>query len=39
MPRDLKLITGNSNLGLAKEIAEYIGQELKYAEPRYLAYS
>ena len=31
MPRDLKLITGNSNLGLAKEIAEYIGQELSQA--------
>ena len=28
MPRDLKLLTGNSNLGLAKEIAEYIGQGL-----------
>jgi len=28
MPRDLKLLTGNSNPGLAKEIAEYIGQEL-----------
>ena len=31
MPRDLKLITGNSNPGLAKEIAEYIGQELSQA--------
>ena len=31
MPRDLKLITGNSNPGLAKEIAEYIGQELNQA--------
>ncbi len=28
MPRDLKLITGNSNLALAKEIGEYIGQGL-----------
>ena len=28
MPRDLKLLTGNSNLALAKEIAEYIGQGL-----------
>jgi ribose-phosphate pyrophosphokinase len=31
MPRDLKLLTGNSNPGLAKEIAEYIGQELSQA--------
>ena len=31
MPRDLKLITGNSNPGLAKEIAEYIGQDLNKA--------
>ncbi len=31
MPRDLKLITGNSNPGLAKEIAEYIGQDLNQA--------
>ncbi len=31
MPRDLKLFTGNSNLGLAKEIAEYIGQGLSQA--------
>jgi ribose-phosphate pyrophosphokinase len=31
MPRDLKLFTGNSNPGLAKEIAEYIGQELSQA--------
>ena len=31
MPRDLKLITGNSNPGLAKEIAEYIGQGLSQA--------
>ncbi len=31
MPRDLKLFTGNSNLALAKEIAEYIGQELSQA--------
>jgi ribose-phosphate pyrophosphokinase len=31
MPRDLKLLTGNSNPGLAKEIAEYIGQELSKA--------
>ena len=28
MPRDLKLLTGNSNPALAKEIAEYIGQGL-----------
>jgi len=28
MPRDLKLLTGNSNPALAKEIAEYIGQSL-----------
>ena len=28
MPRDLKILTGNSNLTLAKEIGEYIGQEL-----------
>jgi len=31
MPRDLKLLTGNSNPDLAKEIAEYIGQELSQA--------
>ncbi len=31
MPRDLKLLTGNSNPTLAKEIAEYIGQELSQA--------
>ena len=31
MPRDLKLLTGNSNLGLAKEIAEHIGQGLSQA--------
>ena len=31
MPRDLKLFTGNSNPGLAKEIAEYIGQGLSQA--------
>ena len=31
MPRDLKLFTGNSNRALAKEIAEYIGQELSQA--------
>ena len=31
MPRDLKLLTGNSNPGLAKEIAQYIGQELSQA--------
>jgi len=31
MPRDLKLLAGNSNPGLAKEIAEYIGQELSQA--------
>ena len=31
MSRDLKLLTGNSNLALAKEIAEYIGQELSQA--------
>lgn len=28
MGRDLKLLTGNSNPSLAKEIAQYIGQEL-----------
>ncbi len=28
MPRDLKLLTGNSNPSLAKEIAGYIGQDL-----------
>ncbi len=28
MPRDLKLLAGNSNPSLAKEIAEYIGQDL-----------
>ncbi len=31
MPRELKLFTGNSNLALATEIAEYIGQELSEA--------
>ncbi len=31
MPRDLKLLTGNSNLALAKEIADYIGQGLSQA--------
>ena len=31
MLRDLKLITGNSNLALAKEIAQYIGQDLSQA--------
>jgi ribose-phosphate pyrophosphokinase len=31
MPPDLKLLTGNSNLALAKEIAAYIGQELSQA--------
>ena len=31
MPRDLKLLTGNSNPALAKEIAEYIGQGLSQA--------
>ncbi len=31
MSRDLKLLTGNSNLALAKEIAEYIGQDLSQA--------
>ena len=31
MPRELKLFTGNSNLALATEIAEYIGQGLSKA--------
>ena len=31
MPPDLKLLTGNSNLALAKEIAAYIGQDLSQA--------
>ncbi len=31
MPRDLKLLTGNSNLALAKEIGDYIGQGLSQA--------
>lgn len=31
MLRDLKLITGNSNLALAREIAQYIGQDLSQA--------
>ena len=31
MLRDLKLITGNSNLALAREIAQYIGQDLGQA--------
>ncbi|WP_342346569.1 ribose-phosphate pyrophosphokinase [uncultured Nitrospira sp.] len=31
MLRDLKLFTGNSNLALAKEIAQYIGQDLSQA--------
>lgn len=31
MPRELKLFTGNSNLALATEIAEYIGQGLSEA--------
>ena len=31
MLRDLKLITGNSNPALAKEIAQYIGQDLSQA--------
>ena len=31
MPRELKLLAGNSNPGLAKEIAQYIGQELSQA--------
>jgi len=31
MLRDLKLLTGNSNPALAKEIAQYIGQELGQA--------
>ncbi|MDH4359951.1 MAG: ribose-phosphate pyrophosphokinase, partial [Nitrospirota bacterium] len=31
MLRDLKLLTGNSNLALAREIAQYIGQDLGQA--------
>ncbi|MBA3611357.1 MAG: ribose-phosphate pyrophosphokinase [Nitrospirales bacterium] len=31
MLRDLKLFTGNSNLALAREIAQYIGQDLSQA--------
>jgi len=31
MLRDLKLLTGNSNLALAREIAKYIGQDLGQA--------
>lgn len=31
MPRDLKLLAGNSNLALAKEIGDYIGQGLSRA--------
>jgi ribose-phosphate pyrophosphokinase len=31
MLRDLKLFTGNSNPALAKEIAQYIGQDLSHA--------
>lgn len=31
MPRDLKLLTGNSNIALAKEIGNYIGQGLSQA--------
>lgn len=31
MPRDLKLLTGNSNIALAKEIGDYIGQGLSKA--------
>ncbi|GJL68544.1 MAG: ribose-phosphate pyrophosphokinase [Nitrospirales bacterium] len=31
MLRDLKLITGNSNLALAREISQYIGQDLSQA--------
>ncbi len=31
MLRDLKLFTGNSNLALAREIAQYIGQDLNQA--------
>lgn len=31
MPPDLKLLTGNSNLALAQEIADYIGQKLSQA--------
>lgn len=31
MHRDLKLITGNSNIALAREIAQYIGQDLSQA--------
>jgi ribose-phosphate pyrophosphokinase len=31
MLRDLKLLTGNSNPALAKEIAQYIGQDLSHA--------
>lgn len=31
MLRDLKLIAGNSNLALAREIAQYIGQDLSQA--------
>ena len=31
MPADIKLLTGNSNLVLAQEIADYIGQKLSQA--------